>query len=180
LFEIAENNTIDAAQIRRVNIALSQNAFDMHGGFGAYKGKFEALLSAHYAAAAILHDGALTLAQFAPARYDDPALRAFASEKVDVRPDASVAGSQAKIEVVLNDGARYAARCDHPLGSFENPLSRSQVEQKFRTYATGVLAESHVEDVIEAVARLETFGSVRKLTDLLRAPRRAHAMAAAE
>jgi 2-methylcitrate dehydratase PrpD len=180
LFEIAEKNTIDAAQVRRVNIALSQNAFDMHGGFGTYKGKFEALLSAHYAAAAILQDGALTLAQFAPARYDDPTLRAFASEKVDVRPDASVTGSQAKVEVVLNDGARYASRCDHPLGSFENPLSRSQVEQKFRTYATGVLAESHVEDVIEAVARLETFGSVRKLTDLLRAPRRAHAMAAAE
>ncbi|HEX8827665.1 MAG TPA: hypothetical protein VF778_06095, partial [Xanthobacteraceae bacterium] len=153
---------------------------DMHGGFSAYKGKFEALLSAHYAAAAILHDGALTLAQFAPARYDDPALRAFASERVVIRPDASVTGSQAKVEVVMNDGARYAARCDHPLGSFENPLSRAQVEQKFRTYAAGVLAESHIEDAIEAVARLETFGSVRKLMNLLRAPQRAHAMAAAE
>jgi 2-methylcitrate dehydratase PrpD len=180
LFGIAETHAIDAAQVRRVDIALSQNAFDMHGGFGAYKGKFEALLSAHYAAAAILHDRALTLAQFAPARYDDPALRAFACEKVDVRPDASVTGSQAQVEVVMNDGARYAARCDHPLGSFENPLSRAQVEQKFRTYASGVLAESHIEDVIEAVARLETCASVRKLMDLLRAPLRVHAMAAAE
>jgi 2-methylcitrate dehydratase PrpD len=107
-------------------------------------------------------------------------LRAFASENVDVRPDASVTGSQAKVEVVMNDGARYAARCDHPLGSFENPLARAQVEQKFRSYAAGVLADSHVEDVIEAVERLETFGSVRKLLDLLRAPPRAHAMAAAE
>jgi 2-methylcitrate dehydratase PrpD len=180
LFEIAEKHTVDAAQVRRVNIALSQNAFDMHGGFGVYKGKFEALLSAHYAAAAILHDGALTLAQFASARYDDPALRAFASENVDVRPDASVTGSQAKVEVVMNDGVRHAARCDHPLGSFENPLARAQVEQKFRSYAAGVLADSHVEDVIEAVDRLETFGSVRKLLDLLRASPRAHAMAAAE
>jgi 2-methylcitrate dehydratase PrpD len=180
LFEIVEKHTIDAAQVRRVDIALSQNAFDMHGGFGAYEGKFEALLSAHYAAAAILHDGALTLAQFARARYDDPVLRAFASEKVDVHPEASVAGSQARVEVIMNDGTRHAARCDHPLGSFENPLSRAQVEQKFRTYAAGVLAESHIEDVIEAVGRLETFGSARKLMDLLRAPPRARAMAAAE
>jgi 2-methylcitrate dehydratase PrpD len=180
LFEVAEKHTIDAAQVCRVNIALSQNAFDMHGGFGAYKGKFEALLSAHYAAAAVLHDGALTLAQFAPARYDDPALRAFADEKVDVRPDPSVTGSQAMVEVVMNDGARYAARCDHPLGSFENPLSRAQIEQKFRTYAAGVLARSQIEDAIEAVVHLETFGSVRKLMDLLRAPTCAHAMAAAE
>jgi 2-methylcitrate dehydratase len=152
----------------------------MHGGFGAYRGKFEALLSAHYAAAAILHDGALTLAQFAPARYDDPALRVFAGEKVDVHPDASVGGSQAKVEVIMNDGTRYATRCDHPLGSFENPLSRAQVEQKFRTYAAGVLADSDVENVIEAVARLETFGSVRKLMDMLRAPAPARAIAAAE
>jgi 2-methylcitrate dehydratase PrpD len=180
LFEIAEKHTIDAAQVCRVNVALSQNAYDMHGGFGAYKGKFEALLSAHYAAAAVLHDGALTLAQFAPARYDDAALRAFAGEKVDVRPDPSVTGSQAMVEVVMNNGARYAARCDHPLGSFENPLSRAQVEQKFRTYAADVLARSHIEDVIEAVDRLETFGSVRKLMDLLRTPTRAQAMAAAE
>jgi 2-methylcitrate dehydratase PrpD len=180
LFEIADKHTIDAAQVRRVDVALSQNAFDMHGGFGAYRGKFEALLSAHYAAAAILHDGALTLAQFAPARYDDPALRVFAGEKVDVHPDASVGGSQAKVEVIMNDGTRYATRCDHPLGSFENPLSRAQVEQKFRTYAAGVLADSDVENVIEAVARLETFGSVRKLMDMLRAPAPARAIAAAE
>ena len=180
LFELSDKHKIDPARVSRVGVALSQNAFDMHGGFGAYKGKFEALLSAHYAAAAILHDGALTLAQFAPARYDDPTLRAFAGEKVDVHPEASVAGSQAKVEVVMNDSTRYSARCDHPLGSFENPLSRAQVEQKFRTYAAGVLSESHIDEVVGAVARLETFGSVRQLMDLLRAPPRARAMAAAE
>jgi len=97
-----------------------------------------------------------------------------------VHPDASVAGSQAKVEVIMNDGTRYATRCDHPLGSFENPLSRAQVEQEFRTYAAGVLADSDVENVIEAVARLETFGSVRKLMDMLRAPAPARAIAAAE
>jgi 2-methylcitrate dehydratase len=151
----------------------------MHGGFGTYKGKFEALLSAHYTAAAILHDRALGLAQFAPQRYDDPTLRAFAAEKVEVRADATVSGSQAKIEIVLEDGTRLAARCDHPLGSFENPLSRAQVEQKFRTYAADVLWEARIEEVIDAVRRLEDFGAVRKLMTLLRATR-ARAIAAAE
>jgi 2-methylcitrate dehydratase PrpD len=180
LFELVNRHKIDSARVRRVGIALSQNAFDMHGGFGAYKGKFEALLSAHYAAAAILHDGALTLAQFAPARYDDPKLRAFAGEKVDVRPDASVVGSQAKVEIAMNEGTMYSARCEHPLGSFENPLSRAQVEQKFRAYAAGMLSESHIDEVIGAIARLESFGSVRRLMDLLRAAPRARAIAAAE
>ena len=57
----------------------------MHGIFPRYKGKFEALLSTHYVAAVILHDRELTLAQFEPARYNDPKLRSFAAEHVDVK-----------------------------------------------------------------------------------------------
>jgi 2-methylcitrate dehydratase PrpD len=180
LFDLLAKHQIAAARISRVSIALSQNAFDMHGGFGTYRGKFEALLSAHYAAAAILHDRALTLAQFAAARYDDPGLRNFAAEKVEVRADAALAGSQAKVELVLADGAKLSAQCEHPLGAFENPLSRAQVEQKFRLYAASRLPDAQIEAVIDAVNRLEDFGSVRKLMALLRASPRTRAIAAAE
>jgi len=180
LFDLLEKHRIDAANVRKVRIALSQGAFDMHGGFNTYKAKFEALLSAHYTAAAILHDRALTLAQFEPGRYDDPKLRAFAVEKVEVRPDAPIAGSEAKVDIEMNDGAVFSARCDHPLGSLENPLSRAQIEQKFRSYAAGVIPDANVAKVLGAVDRREDFGSVRQLMDLLRAAPRAQAMAAAE
>jgi 2-methylcitrate dehydratase PrpD len=77
----------------------------------------------------------------------------------------------------MQDGAIFAARCEHPLGSFENPLSRAQVENKFRTYAHGVLPEAHIADVVGAVDRLEDFASARDLMDLLRAtPRNARAI----
>jgi 2-methylcitrate dehydratase PrpD len=178
LFDIIEKHKIDTARVRKVRVGLSQQAFAMHGGFGAYKAKFEALLSAHYTAAVILHDRTLTLAQFEPGRYDDSKLRRFAAEQVDVRADASVSGSQAIVDIETADGGTLSARCIHPLGSFENPLSRAQIEQKFRAYAKGVLPDSHVADVIGAVDRLEDFGSIRRLMDLLRAAPRA--MAAAE
>ncbi len=180
LFDLLAKHEIEAARVRRVVIALSQSAFDMHGGFGTYKGKFEALLSAHYAAAAILHERALSLAQFTPARYDDPALRAFAAEKIEVRADAALSGSQAKVDLVLGDAATVSAFCEHPLGAFENPLSRAQVEEKFRLYAAGMLPPARIEEVIDAVNRLEAFGSVRALMALLRAAPRTRAMAAAE
>ena len=180
LFDLLAKHQIAAARISRVSIALSQNAFDMHGGFREYKGKFEALLSAHYSAAAIVHDGALTLAQFAPARYDDQTLRAFATQKVNVQADPTLSGSQAKVELVLADDTTRFAHCEHPLGSFENPLSRAQVEQKFRDYAAGVLPQMQIEKTIEAVNSLETFGSVRGLMALLRAGPRSRAMTAAE
>jgi 2-methylcitrate dehydratase PrpD len=182
LFDLVQRHKIDAGDVRKVRIALSKTAFDMHGGFSTYKAKFEALLSAHYTAAVILHDRALTLAQFEPKRYDDPKLRSFAAEKVDVRADAAVAGSQAKVDVELDDGTTLSAFCAHPLGGRDNPLSRAQIEDKFRSYAAGVLPDSHIGDVLGAVDRLEDFGSVRKLMALLRAaPKTAsRAMAAAE
>jgi 2-methylcitrate dehydratase PrpD len=168
LFELAQKHAIDGARVRKVQVALSKTAFDMHGGFGSYKGKFEALLSAHYTTAAILHDRALTLAQFDPGRYDDPKLRVFAAEKVEVRADASVDHSQAKVDIAMDDGTVLAARCEHPLGSLENPVSRAQVEQKFRLYAEGVIPQANVARVIGAVDRLEELGSVRQLMDWLR------------
>src|SRR5262249_36853922 len=125
-------------------------------------------------------DGALSLAQFAPVRYDDPVLRSFAAEKVDIRADAALTGSQAKVELVLADGATLSAHCAHPLGAFENPLSRAQVEQKFRLYAAGLLPDPAAEEVIDAVNRLEHFGSVRRLLMLLRTSPQARAMGAAE
>jgi 2-methylcitrate dehydratase PrpD len=181
LFDLIGKHKVDVSRVRRVVIALSQGAFDMHGGFDTYKAKFEALLSAHYTAAAILHDRALTLAQFEPNRYDDPKLRAFAAAKVEVRPDASIKGAQAKVDIAMDDGATLSARCEHPLGSFENPLSRADVEQKFRLYAEAVLPGANVARVIGAVDRLEEFGSVRQLMDLLRAaPPALRAVVAAE
>jgi 2-methylcitrate dehydratase PrpD len=154
----------------------------MHGGFDAYKGKFEALLSAHYIAAVVVHDRTLTLAQFEPNRYDDAKLRQFAAGKVEVRADAALRDAQAAVEMETFDGAILSARCQHPLGSCENPLSRAQVEQKFRTYARGQLPDPLVAEVIGAVAELESLASVRALMDTLRVPPRAArpAVAAAE
>jgi 2-methylcitrate dehydratase PrpD len=168
MFDIVEKHEIDPAQVNTLRIALSQPVFDLHGNFARYKAKFEALLSAHYVAAAILHDRELTLAQFEPTRYDDPKLRHFA-ERVEVRAEPSLRGVAALVDVVTIGGASFSARCDQPLGAPENKLSRAQIEVKFRTYASGRLSESRINDVIGAVVRLEHLSSVRPLMEMLRA-----------
>ena len=169
MFDLVEQHRIDPQAIKQVRLAVSKVPFDMHGGFGTYKGKFEALLSAHYAVAVILHDRALTLAQFEPARYDDPVLRRFAAEKVVVRLDPELVGSQTLADIELNDGRVLAMRCMHPRGVPERQLTRAQIEEKFRIYAPIRLAESKLAPIIDAVYGLERLPSVRTLTDLLRA-----------
>jgi 2-methylcitrate dehydratase PrpD len=168
LFDIVEKHQPAFDKIKKVRISFSDAVYNFHGKLPNYKGKFDALISAHYVAAAILHDRALTLTQFEAKRYDDPKLRRAAAEMIECRPDPAITGNICVVEIEMADGTKYTQRCEHPRGSPKNPLSRAQIETKFRTYAKGVISDAHAEDVIAAVARLEDLGSVRKLMDLLR------------
>jgi len=168
LFDIVEKHKIDPARVKTLRIALSRTVFDLHGNFAGYKAKFEAMLSAHYIAAAILHDRALTLSQFEPLRYNDAKLRRFA-ERIEVRAEPSLAGVAAVVDIETDSGERYSARCDEPLGAPDNKLSRAQVEAKFRSCAAARLSPAGVEEVVGEVVRLERCGSVRALMEMLRA-----------
>jgi len=179
LFDLVEKHDIDPAKVRQLRVRLSQTVFDLHGKLARYKAKFDALISAHYTAAIVLHDRTLTLAQFEPARYDDPRIRRSAAEQVDVQPDPALTGVQAVVEIEMADGKVLVAQCEHPRGSAENPLTWAQIEGKLRTYADGVLSPAHVDEVVRRVSGLEELGSVRKLMDALRAgPRQAKARVA--
>jgi 2-methylcitrate dehydratase PrpD len=169
MFDLVEQHRVTPGQVKKLRVLLDKAAVDLHGIFPRYKGKFEALLSIHYGAAAILHDRALTLAQFEPARYNDPALARFAAEQVEVKIDPALSGAQSVVEAELADGKTLSVRCDHPRGSPENRLTRAQIEEKFRAYARGVLPAGHVDEVISTVARLEDLKSARRLMDILRA-----------
>ena len=172
LFDLLEQHTVDPAAVRTLRVALSQQAYDMHGHLPNYQGKFDALISGHYAAAVALHDRALTLAQFEPARYDDPALRRFAQQQVAFVADPALTGVQATVEMQLADGRTLTARCEHPRGSLENPLSPAQVEEKFRTYAAGRIPASSIDGAVNAVNGLEDLASVQTLMGLLEPTRR--------
>jgi 2-methylcitrate dehydratase PrpD len=168
MFELVERYELRPERVRRVRVAMSETANRMHGIFPRYQGKFDALLSTHYAAAAILHDRELTLTQFDPARYNDPALKAFAAERVEVVADAALQGVQTVIEAELNDGRVVSVRCDTPLGAPENRLTRAQIEAKFRTYAKARLPAERIDTIVATVATLEALPDARTLTAMLR------------
>ena len=168
LFDLQERHDFAIADIAGVRVGLGQRAFDMHGGYATYSGKFQALLSAHYAAAAVLHDGDLSLRQFEPERYEAPALVRFAAEQVSVVLDTSLSGPQATVELTFANGQTVSARCVHTRGSPENPMTAEQVEAKFRRYASPRLTAVQADDVIQTVSRLEEVASMRSLLASLR------------
>jgi 2-methylcitrate dehydratase PrpD len=166
-------------QVKKLRVYTNKTGVDMHGMFPHYKGKFEALLSTHYCAAAILHDKTLSLAQFEPARYNDPKLARFAADRVETIVDASLTGVQSVVEAELADGRKVSARCEHTKGSPENPLSRAEIEEKFRHYGKGVLPAARIEEAINAITKLESLKSTRSLMDLLRTGKESRALKSA-
>lgn len=168
MFDLVEKHRVTFDQVKKLRVFMNKTGVDMHGIFPRYQGKFEALLSTHYVAAAILHDRALTLAQFEPARYGDAKLARFAAEQVEVKADPALTGVEAVVEAQTADGRTISVRCDHPRGSPENPLTRGEIEEKFRTYAKALLPGAGIEEAIRAISSLEDLKSVRRLMDLLR------------
>ena len=168
LFDLVEEHRVDPARVKKIRVALSPTANEMHGIFPHYKGKFDALLSTHYAASIILHDRELTLAQFEPARYNDPKVKRFAAEQVEVKADPSLTGVQAIVEADMADGVTLKLRCDTPRGSPDNPLTNAQLEAKFRTYAKSRLSAASIDEVLEGVTRLEALPNVASLMAALR------------
>ena len=175
LFDALEERPFKLKDIKRAQISLTPTVFNLHGKLSKYKAKFDALISAHYTAAVIIEDHALTLDQFLPARYDDPVLRNAAANLIDVQPDESLTDVQAVVEFELNDGTKIVKRCNSPRGSADNRLTRAQIESKMRTYAQKRIGKAAIERIIASIWTLEDVGSVRDLMQTMRQEIRAAA-----
>ena len=168
LFNVVQEHDVAFDDVAKVRLRLSQTPYKMHGGFSTYDAKFEALLSAHYVAGIYLKDRKVTLDQFEPEYYDNPVLRDFAANKVEILADDSLGNGQAIAEIDTNDGKTVSARCDYPLGAPENPLSPEQLEEKLRICAGYCLADNKIDELAAAINDIENVGSVRELMTMMR------------
>jgi 2-methylcitrate dehydratase PrpD len=171
LFALMQTHDLKPARIAAVRVGLSKTVYEMHGTL-AWNDKFNALLSTPYVTAIVLHDRRCWLDQFEPERIKDPAVGAFARERVKVEADPGVEGTGAAIEIRTVDGAVYTDRRAAPKGDPSDPLTRAEIEGKLRTAAAGFLSADAVERIIALVGGLERLGNVRELLAALRAPTR--------
>jgi 2-methylcitrate dehydratase PrpD len=173
LFALIEAHDIRPDGVAEVRVGLSKTVYDMHGALD-WNDKFKALLSTPYVTAIVLHDRRCWLEQFEPARYQDPAVGAFARERVKVENDPGVKGTAAVVEIRTTDGAAFSDRRAAAKGDPADPLTRAEIQDKLRTAAAGLLSDAAVERVIKLVGDLERLDDVRELLQAVRA-RPAHA-----
>ena len=141
----------------------------------------DAKFSLRYCVLAALRDGSPTVATFAEARWrqicaDEPAWTNW-SERFEVTSDAGLPRIGARITLRTQDGTDVSYEVLAPLGSVGNPLTRADIDAKFRANTAGALGPD-AEDVLaelRSLARLDRVRDARFLPGLL--PPRATATA---
>lgn len=124
-----------------------------------------------YTVAVALIHGAVEARHFDEAYLRDPAIRgltrrvkARASEEADRRmPEAMLC----RLTLTTHAGARHTAVVEYHRGHYRNPMSETEVEQKFRRLAQDVLAPRATDRLLESLWRLETLedaGEIVRLT----------------
>jgi 2-methylcitrate dehydratase len=124
-----------------------------------------------YCTAVALADGAVTLAQFDPKRFTDPALLDLVARvKVHRDPNLSKrypAGIPNRITVKLKDGRQLVHEVEFPRGHARKPMTDAEVEQKFCTLVEPRYGKDRATQLLNACWQLEKAASAAELIRLL-------------
>jgi len=171
---IHEHN-LKPEHVEKVHIRSLARAADILSDPSKYdpRSKETADHSLPYVIAAALVDRQVTPAQFTLEKIMDAQIRAQL-RKVEVVGDPEIekvfpALQRVVVTIRTTSGQEFAKQLDYPKGDPRNPLSDSEIEEKFAALADGVLSRAAQKKVREAVWNLENMESVSGLMKLLKA-----------
>ncbi len=169
LLDLVADGCPPADEIREVRVDVSPQAFEMHARV-PWDEPFRARLSTRYVTAAVLGDRVCGLAQFTAGRIADPALAEFARRRVRVEPDPGIRNGTARIRVTDGAGPAGEVMVEVARGEPARPLSRSDLDAKFRELGGMRLQPDALAAAASTVRDLEHLPDVHVLLDALRAP----------
>jgi 2-methylcitrate dehydratase PrpD len=78
-----------------------------------------------------------------------------------------VDSAPAKVTIRLKDGTIYTETVDYAKGTIRNPMTKKELQDKFRGLASIVLSDVQIEKIIKTIEDLEKLDNVSKLGLLL-------------
>jgi len=174
MLALIEAHDIRPAQVRKVRVGTNRHMPNtlIHR---SPKTELQAKFSMEFCMAILLIERRAGLAQFTDAVVNRAEVQQM-MKKIDfgVHPEAEAAGYEKMttiIEIELAGGRRVSGRADFGKGSPANPMSDTEVADKFRECAAwGGLPAKTAERIIDVVYALEKLKRVRDLTKLLAIP----------
>ncbi|MCB9958307.1 MAG: MmgE/PrpD family protein [Rhodospirillaceae bacterium] len=182
--DLREAETITVEQIARIQ-AMPHRRRLRHTDTPHPRTSLEGKFSVQYVVARALADGAVTLADFAPARVTEPRIvRLLDLLEAKGHPDMDDdADSQWAAEVVVDtvDGRRLACRIDNVLANGRlMPDHPAALNGKFMDCAKGVLPQDRLAPLFQSLQAIDQAPDLGAIGRLLLAPREAAEATAAE
>lgn len=175
VLDLVKNNDLQADRVEKIRIHSLARAADILSDPSKYdpRSKETADHSLPYVIAAALVDRQVTPAQFTMQKIMNAKIREQL-QKVEVIADPEIekvfpALQRVIVHIDTRDGRVFTKQLDFPKGDPRNPLSDSEVEEKFAALADGVLTPEGQKRVKDAVWNLERVGSVTELMALMEA-----------
>jgi 2-methylcitrate dehydratase len=173
--DLVKQNDLNPDQVQQVQIRSLARAADILSDPSKYdpRSKETADHSLPYVIAAALVDRQVTPAQFTMEKIMDPAIRAQL-KKIEVVADPEIekvfpALQRVIVNITTKDGRTFTRQLDYPKGDPRNPLTDTEIEEKFSALAEGVLSKSAQQKVKDAIWNLEKIASVSKLMGMMKA-----------
>ena len=149
-------------RIAAIEIATTARGFQRTGGEPekwSPKTRETADHSMPYITARAMFDGDITHESFAPQMFGDPKILAF-MQKITVSEDPALnarlgAAVPTRVTAILADGQRISREEDFAPGFAERPMTRSEVEKKFRGNVGKRWPEAHTDAVLKALWALD-------------------------
>jgi 2-methylcitrate dehydratase len=174
VLDIVKSNDLKPEQVEKVQIRSLARAADILSDPSKYdpQSKETADHSLPYVIAAAIAERQVTPVQFEMKKIMDPTIRAQL-KKVEVVADPEIekvfpALQRVIVNLTTVDGRTFTKQLDYPKGDPRNPLSDTEVEEKFAALAEGVLSDGAQKKLKNAIWNLEKAGSVSKLMALMK------------
>lgn len=167
---LVNENRIEADDVLSIDCVITpmdQDVLVYHYPKNATEGKF----SLEFCVAIGILEKKATLSQFIDEKVRDQKI-VETMKKVRMEADPALSpdgytGAATVVSLKLKDGTILTRRVDQPKGNPENPLSREELLDKFRSCASLSMNRDSIKRVIEKVLNIEKLNSIRPLMEEL-------------
>lgn len=169
VLDIVERYNVKPDDVDEILVGTYPIAVDVVGKNYKPKTAFEAKFNLPYCVATALIHGKVGLKEFSREKLKDPkVLKLSKRVKVSVDPEHLNARlGCATVTIRTKSGVEYAHRVDVPRGYPKNPLTKPELEAKFKTLASLVLPKDRITKIVRLMKNLDQVERIRNLTDLL-------------
>ncbi|MFH1087880.1 MAG: MmgE/PrpD family protein [Chloroflexota bacterium] len=171
---VMDKNRLKAEDVKEVELGVHNGAMWHLGSVGPRpKDVTEAQFSVHFGIAMNLVKGENTFAVIMDQKekgFRDPEVLAMA-DKVKMVVDEETERlypkvRQARVTIRTNDGREFSELAVSCKGMPDKPMTKKELEAKFRGLATLVLPASRVEQIVQMAGELEKLDKLSRLTSL--------------